>query len=80
MFEGNLLLALLALRIKIAPSLSTFVMMMWQLLIQFAGDIDPQYTTSVKQVADARNKYVHGVGRSYTAEDFEELINHLAIL
>lgn len=76
-FEGNLLVALLALRVTIPPSLSTSVMALWQLLTQFAGDIDPQYTTVVKQIADVRNKYVHGVGNPYTAEAFAELTKGL---
>jgi hypothetical protein len=76
-FESNLLLVLLALRIDIPRSQFTSVMRMWQLLTNFAGDIDEQYNRIVKQAAEVRNKYVHGVEVSYTAEDFAELTKQL---
>src|SRR5438876_1188941 len=72
-FETTLRLALGTLRIDIPRSSFGSVIGMWRLLTQFAGDIDPQYTTMVKQVADVRNKYMHGVEVPYTAEGFEEL-------
>ncbi len=79
-FETNLLLVLLALRIDIPRNQVTSVLRMWQLLTQSAEDIDEQYSTVVKQAVNARNKYVHGVEVSYTAEDFAELTNRFEVV
>lgn len=76
-FEINLRLVLLALRIDIPRSHLASVLMMWQQFTTVAKDIDAQYDAIVKEAVNARNKYVHGLDTSYTAETFADLTDHL---
>ncbi len=76
-FEINLRLVLLALHIDIPRSHLASVAMMWQLFTTVARDIDTQYDAIVKEAVKARNKYVHGLDTSYTAETFADLTDHL---
>ncbi len=76
-FETTLRLVILVLRIKAPQSQFASVVRMWQLFTTFAGGIDKQYDTIVKEAIDVRNKYVHGVDVPYTAEDFANLMDRL---
>jgi hypothetical protein len=76
-FEINLRLVLLALRIDIPRRYLASVAMMWQLFIAHAKDIDIQYDAVVKEAVTVRNKYVHGLDTSYTAETFADLTDRL---
>jgi hypothetical protein len=79
-FEINLRLVLLALRIDIPRRYLVSVAMMWQLFTTVARDIDAHYDAIVTEAVQVRNKFVHGLDTSFTAEDFADLTDHLEVV